>query len=121
MDIGKISPIAASLVRLGNIDNISGVRTMTHQHLHTILSNLFIYCFLNTKVKSSSFLSYKVCNVNFYFYEVHSFDWKYLLFLLTLTILILVSIPLLVGCVSQVKWVIMKMTLWYTSAESIKK
>ena len=82
VDTGKISPIAASLVRLGNIDIISSsVRTMTHQRLHTMLSNFFIYCFLNIKVKASNFLSYKVCNVNFYFYEVHIFHLKYLLYL----------------------------------------
>ena len=80
MDIGKISPIAASLVRLGNIDIISGVRTLTHQRLHTILSNFSIYCFLNTKVKAINFLSYKVFNVDFCFYDDHIFYLKYLLF-----------------------------------------
>ena len=82
VDIGKISAIAASLVRLGNIDIISCVRTFIHQCSHTILSNCSIYCFLNTKGKASNFLSYKVCNVDFYFYDDHIFYLKYLLFLL---------------------------------------
>ena len=54
VDIGKISPIAASLVRLGNIDIISGVRTLTHQRLHTY-SQTFYLLLIEYKSKGYQF------------------------------------------------------------------